>query len=402
MNFILDLGIIITAGFLGGALARRLKFPRVSGYVIVGVLLSPSLFNVISHTTVEDLDVFTTIALGIIAYSIGGRLHLGAIRRIEKSIFLIGTFQGAAAFILSILVITFLAPLFLNISGATILTVYLPMALVIAAMASATAPAAVMAEVHEFRASGPFTTTLLSVVAFDDAIAVVLFSIALGVALPLVDVSQAFSFYQALLLPLLQIVGSIAIGAVFGFALTYAARQVKSRALVLVLVLGTIMLCTGVIELLGWSVVMANLVMGAIVVNRTPRRDMFLAIEGIEDVVFAIFFVLAGLHFELDVMQTVGLLAVLVLVGRLGGKYLGARAGASIAGAPEPVKKYLGFALMPKAGVTLGLALLAQRAFPELGDIIFNVVLATVIINEIFAPFLVRYAIFKAGEQHQG
>ncbi len=398
MNFILDLGIIITAGFLGGALARRLKFPRVSGYVIVGVLLSPSLFNVISHTTVEDLDVFTTIALGIIAYSIGGRLHLGAIRRIEKSIFLIGTFQGAAAFILSILVITFLAPLFLNISGATILTVYLPMALVIAAMASATAPAAVMAEVHEFRASGPFTTTLLSVVAFDDAIAIVLFSVALGVALPLVDVSQAFSFYQALLLPLLQIVGSIAIGAVFGFALTYAARQVKSRALVLAL--GTIMLCTGVIELLGWSVVMANLVIGAVVVNRIPRRDMFLAIEGIEDVVFAIFFVLAGLHFELDVMQTVGLLAVLVLVGRLGGKYLGARVGASIAGAPEPVKKYLGFALMPKAAVTLGLALLAQRAFPELGDIIFNVVLATVIINEIFAPFLVRFAITKAGERH--
>ena len=398
MNFILDLGIIITAGFLGGALARRLKFPRVSGYVLVGVLLSPSLFNVISHTTVEDLDVFTTIALGIIAYSIGGRLHLGAIRRIEKSIFLIGTFQGAAAFILSILVITFLAPLFLNISGATILTVYLPMALVIAAMASATAPAAVMAEVHEFRASGPFTTTLLSVVAFDDAIAIVLFSVALGVALPLVDVSQAFSFYQALLLPLLQIVGSIAIGAVFGFALTYAARQVKNRALVLVL--GTIMLCTGVIELLGWSVVMANLVIGAVVVNRIPRRDMFLAIEGIEDVVFAIFFVLAGLHFELDVMQTVGLLAVLVLVGRLGGKYLGARVGASIAGAPEPVKKYLGFALMPKAAVTLGLALLAQRAFPELGDIIFNVVLATVIINEIFSPFLVRFAITKAGERH--
>jgi Kef-type K+ transport system membrane component KefB len=253
-----------------------------------------------------------------------------------------------------------------------------------------------MAEVHEFRASGPFTTTLLSVVAFDDAIAIVLFSVALGVALPLVDVSQAFSFYQALLFPLLQIVGSIAIGAVFGLALTYAARQVKNRALVLAL--GTIILCTGVIELLGWSVVMANLVIGAVVVNRTPRRDMFLAIEGIEDVVFAIFFVLAGLHFELDVMQTVGLLAVLVLVGRLGGKYLGARAGASIAGAPEPVRKYLGFALMPKAAVTIGLALLAQRAFPELGDIIFNVVLATVIINEIFSPFLVRYAILKAGE----
>jgi NhaP-type Na+/H+ or K+/H+ antiporter len=401
MNLVLALGIMIIAGFFGGMLAHRFKFPRITGYIIAGVLLSPSLLNIISGTTIDDLDVFTSIALGIIAYSIGGSLHWESIKKLEKSIFLIGPFQSIGTFILSILVITFLAPLFLDIPGATILSVYFPMAFVIGAMASATAPAAILALVREYRAEGPLTTTLLSVVALDDAIAIILFSIALGLAQPLVGSTQGFSLSQVLLLPLLKILESVAIGAVLGLALIYIARWVKTRALLLAVVLGTILLCVGITELLDISGIMANMVVGFIVVNRLKRGEMFLVIDDIEDVIFALFFVLAGLHFDLGVMQTAGILALLIVVSRFAGKYLGTRAGATIAGAPEPVKKYLGLALMPKAGVTLGLALLAQRAFPTFGDIIFNSILASVIINELFAPFLVRYAIFKAGEQHQ-
>ena len=110
MNLVLALGIMLIAGFFGGMLAHRLKFPRITGYIIVGVLLSPSLLNIVSGTTIDDLDVFTSIALGIIAYSIGGSLHWESIKKLEKSIFLIASFQSIGAFILSILVITFLAP----------------------------------------------------------------------------------------------------------------------------------------------------------------------------------------------------------------------------------------------------------------------------------------------------
>lgn len=402
MNLVLALGIMIIAGFFGGMLAHRLKFPRITGYIIVGVLLSPSLLNIVSGTTIDDLDVFTSIALGIIAYSIGGSLHWESIKKLEKSIFLIAPFQSIGAFILSILVITFLAPLFLDIPGATVISVYFPMAFVIGAMASATSPATTLALVREYRAEGPLTTTLLSVVALDDAIAILLFSIALGLAQPLAGSTQGLSLSQALLLPLLEILESVAIGAVLGLALTYIARWVKTRALLLAVVLGTVLLCVGITELLAVSGIMANMVVGFIVVNRLKRGEMFLVIDDIEDVIFALFFVLAGLHFDLGVMQTAGILALLIVVSRFAGKYLGTRAGATIAGAPEPVRKYLGLALMPKAGVTLGLALLAQRAFPTFGDIIFNAILVSVIINELFAPFLVRYAIFKAGEQHRG
>lgn len=202
-----------------------------------------------------------------------------------------------------------------------------------------------------------------------------------------------------LLLPLLRILGSIAIGLILGFALIYIARLVRARSLLLLVVLGTIMLCVGLTELLDMSEILANMVIGFIVVNKGKRAQMLNVIDDIEDVIFAMFFVLAGLHFNLDVMKTAGLLALLIIVGRFSGKYIGTITGATFARSPESVRKYLGLALMPTAGVTIGLGLLTLNAFPAFGDLIYNGILASVIINELVAPPLVKYAIFKAGEQ---
>ncbi|MEE8204806.1 MAG: cation:proton antiporter, partial [Dehalococcoidales bacterium] len=298
MNVVLAIGIIVIAGFFGGMLAHRLKFPRITGYIVVGVLLSPSVTNIVTRSEIADLDVFTSMALGIIAFSIGGSLHWESIRKMEKSILWVGTAQGLVAFVISVLAIAFLAPLFMDISGASLVGVYLPMALVIGAMASATAPTAVLAIVRELKAEGSFTTTLLAVVAYDDAIAVVLFSIALGVAMPLAGTGDGLSVYQVLLLPVLKILGSVAIGIAFGFALTFIARLIKVRALMLVVVLGTILLCVGVTQLLDFSEILANMVIGFVVLNRMKRDEAFAAIDGIEDLVFVLFFVLAGLHFD--------------------------------------------------------------------------------------------------------
>jgi Kef-type K+ transport system membrane component KefB len=400
MNVVLAIGIIIIAGFFGGMLAHRLKFPRITGYLIVGILLSPSVTNIVGPSDVADLDVFTSMALGIIAFSIGGSLHWESLRRLEKSILWVGTAQGLAAFFVSVLAITFLAPLFMDISGASLVGVYLPMALVIGAMASATAPTAVLAIVREIKAKGSFTTTLLAVVAYDDAIAVVLFSVALGIAIPLAGSGDGISAYQALLLPVLKIMGSVAIGIVFGFVLAFIARQIKARALMLVVVLGTILLCVGVTQLLDFSEILANMVVGFVVLNKMKQDEAFAAIDDIEDLVFVLFFVLAGLHFDFGALKVAGLLAVLVVLSRFAGKYLGVWAGGAISGAPQAVRKYLGLALLPKAGVTIGLALLAERVFPSFGSIIFNAILASVVINELIAPLLVRFAITKAGERH--
>jgi Kef-type K+ transport system membrane component KefB len=355
----------------------------------------------LSKATVDSLDIITNVALGIIAYAIGSSLRLGSLRKLGRSIAWITPFQSLGTWLIVTLVLAFLSPLVLVIPGATFFQFYFPMALIIGAIASATAPALTLAILHELRARGPLTTILLAVVALDDAIAVIAFAIAVGVAQSLVSGVGGVSFYQMLTVPFLHILESVGIGAAFGFALINIAKLVKTRKLVLVVVLGVVVTCIGVTNLLGVSLIMANMVVGFVVANWGRKDEPFPVIENIEDVVFTMFFVLAGMHFDLGVMKTTGILAVSLFAVRFAGKYYGARIGAKIAHAPEAVKKYLGFALLPQAGVAIGLALLAQSAFPDfpvLGDVLLNAVLASVIISEIVSPPLVKYGITKAGE----
>lgn len=398
MNLILAIGIMVIVGFFGGTIAKRFKFPRITGYIIIGILLSPSLLNIIPAATIENLDIITDIALGIIAFLIGGSLRLGPLRKLERSIAWIAPFQSLGAWLVVTLLLAFLSPLILTIPNATFSQTYFPMAFIVGAISCATAPAAIIAVINGYRAKGPLTTTLLAVVALDDAIAVIAFAIALGICQPLVIGTAGISLYQVLGVPFLHIAAAVVIGVLFGFALIYIAKLVRTRELLLAVVFGMIMLCIGVTNLLGISAILANMVAGFVVVNKARENGMFSVVEGIEDVIFAMFFVLAGLHFDLGVIQTAGILALLIVLGRFSGKYLGARAGATISHAGGTVKKYLGLALLPKAGVTIGLALLAKSAFPAFGAIMMNAVLASVIINELVAPPLVKYAIFKAGE----
>jgi Kef-type K+ transport system membrane component KefB len=398
MDLILAIGLMVVIGFFGGCVARKLKFPRITGYIIIGVLLSPSVLNIISKGTVENLDIITDVALGIIAYLIGGSLHIESLRKLEKSIAWITPFQSLGAWFIVTISIAFLCPFILTIPEATFYHTYFPIAFVIGAVSCATAPAATMAIIHEYKAKGPLTTTLLAVVALDDAIAIGAFSIALGISEPLVSGIGSVSLIQMLGIPFLQIAESIAIGIIFAFALVYISRLIRIRELLLVIIFGMIMLCIGVTNHFGISAILANMVIGFIVVNKAKRKEMFLVVEEIEDVIFAMFFVLAGLHFDLSVMKSAFLLALLIVLTRCFGKYMGTRIGATISHAPDTVKNYLGLALLPKAGVTVGLILLAERTFPTFGALLVNAVLASVIINELIAPPLAKYAIFKAKE----
>ena len=405
-DLVLAIGVMIIAGFLGGVVMRKIKFPRVTGYIVVGILLSPSVLgsfglDFLSKAAVDSLDIITNVALGIVAYSIGKSLRTESIRKTGRIIAWIAPLQSLGAWLLVTLVIAFLSPLILSFPGETFLQFYFPIALILGAIASATAPALTLAIIHDCRARGPLTTTLLAVVAIDDAIAVIAFAIAVGFAQPLVSGVGAVSYYQMFAVPFLGILKSVGIGVAFGFALINIAKLVKTRKLVLVAVLGVILTCVGVANFLGISLIMANMVVGFVVVNKGRKDEPFPVIENIEDVVFTFFFVLAGMHFDASIMKTAGILALSLFSIRFAGKYYGARIGARIAHAPEAIKKYIGFALLPQAGVAIGLAILARSAFPEspvLGDILLNAVLASVIISEIVAPPLVKYGITKAGE----
>jgi len=387
---------MIVVGFFGGLASAKLKFPMITGYIIIGVLLSPSILNIIPRETVGELNLITDVALGIIAYLIGGSLHWADLQRLAKSITWIVPFESLGAWFLVTLVLASLGSLI--IPGEMFWQTYFPMAFIIGAVSCATAPAATMAIIREYRAKGPFTTTLLAVVGLDDAIAVIAFAIASGISQPLVNDAGSISLCQMLGVPLLHIGESILIGVVFAIVLMYMLRLARTRELLLVVIFGMIMLCTGVSTYLGLSSILANMVAGFIIVNKVKRREMFDVVGEIENVVYVIFFVLAGLHFDLSVMKFAGILALLIVLARCLGKYMGVRVGAGISHAPDNVKNYLGFALLPKAGVTVGLVLLASIEFPAFGTLMLNAVLASAIINELIAPPLTKYAIFKAGE----
>jgi len=402
MNLILAIGVLIITGFSGGLLARKIKFPRISGYIIIGILLSPSLLNIIPSRLIKgELSLVTDVALGIIAYLIGGSLSLRRLRGLGRGILTITSFESLGAWLFVGLLIAFLGHLFvpLNPLHASYSQTYLPMGIIIGAVSCATAPAATLAIIHEYRASGPFTTTLLGVVALDDAVAILSTSVAISFSRMLIGGS--ISPYKMLLPPLWEIAGSLALGVGVGFALIHMSPLAKTRKTLLGLVFGMIMLCVGLSRTLGVSPLLANMTMGFVIVNRMKEsQQLFGVIDDIEDVIFAMFFTLAGAHFDLRVMAAAGVLSLLIILGRFSGKYLGARIGSSLSHAPESVRKYLGLGLFPKAGVTVGLILLVQRdpAFSMIRNLIISAVLASVIINELIAPPLTKYAIFKAGE----
>lgn len=401
-DIMLAIGIMITVGLFGGLLAKKLKFPRVTGYIIIGVLLSPSLLNLVSRTTIDHLEVITSVSLSIIAYAIGGSLNLGALKKVGKITLWITPLETLGAWLVVTLLIVFLLPAISSTAGAAD---HLPMALVAGSIAGATAPAATLAVVRDYNAKGSFTTTLLSVVALDDALSIITFAVAMAIALPMGMEAGHISFAQMFGTPLLDIAKSIGVGTAIGFLLLPAMKLVKTRGLLLLMVLAAIMLCTGIIDWIGGSYILANMVVGFIILNKGGGGDKasepINVIQGIEEVVYAVFFVLAGMHFDAGVIRSAGLLALLIIVGRFVGQYAGATIGAKASRASNTIQKYMGLALQAQAGVTVGLALIIRETFPTFGDIVFNGFLAAIIISELFAPVLVKLAISKAGEINQ-
>lgn len=403
---LVQIGLLLLFGYLGGRIANYFKFPRVSGYIVIGVLLSPSVSGLFHEELVrKDLAIITDIALGIIAYSIGGSLELKSLKKLYSSILWINFTQAFAVFFLVTALVSLVSPLFIGPGNSpdSFWQSYFPMALVIGAVSVATAPAAVLAIVHEYRAKGTLTTTLLGVVALDDATAIAFFTLAMSVAQSLI-VLEAVSWQDIIVTPLLQISLSLLLGIIPGVILIKTARFLKKPEAMLGVLIGFIFLTSGMAISFEVSPLIANMVFGFMVVNYVEHSlDLFRVVENIEELIFSMFFTLAGAHINVQVLASGGLLACLIVFSRFTGKLLGVRIGGYISHAPQVVKRYLPLALLPKAGVTVGLILLAKDIFGAslLSIIMVNGVLASVIINELIAPPLMRYALFKAEETNQ-
>jgi len=403
---LLQVGMLLLLGFLGGMAAKKAGFPRVSGYIITGMLLSPSLSGFFREELIrEDLSLITDIALGIIAFSIGGSLMLKHLKKLYSSILWINFTQAIGAFLATTVIISLAAPYIIN--GASHFPFWqaiFPMALIIGAISTATAPAAVLAIVHEYRAKGPLTTTLLSVVALDDAMAIIFYSFAIAIAQSLMAHSD-LSLQVILYLPALEIAAAMLIGISSALIMKGIIPSVRREEAMLGVVIGFIFLNTGLANNLHSSALIANMVFGFFTVNFIKHaHNLFQVVEITEEMIFSLFFTLAGAHFDIALMTTAGwLMTGLIILGRFTGKLYGTRLGGRIAGAPTVVRRYLGLALLPKAGVTVGLVLLSRETFgaSPLSDLMINAILGSVIINELIAPPLVRYALIRSGEAEE-
>jgi Kef-type K+ transport system membrane component KefB len=344
----------------------------------------------------------TEMALGIIAYLIGGSLILERMHHLGRSILWITFSQALAAFLFTALFLVPAIPFLTGLSGSEygLANTYLPLAIVIGAISVATAPGAILAIVSELRASGPFTSILLGIIALDDGLALIFFALASAAAHALIH-PDTVPMTQMLTTAVTEIAFSVFLGVIAGVILKYTARRVRRREALLMVILGIILITVGTAAQFHISPLLASMVVGFVIVNTEKRhRDFFLVVEQIEEPLFGLFFGLAGAHVDPGVFKSAGLLAVAILVVRMIGKHLGTWGGAMLSGSPAEVRNYLGLALFPQAGVTVGLVLIAQEIFhlEVVANILVNAVIGSVIINELISPPLVKYALTKVRE----
>lgn len=364
---------------------KKISLPNVTGYLIAGLIAGPYCLKLYNSENLDALSIITNVALGFIAFSIGGEFKLSSLKQLGAKIFVITVFEAVGA---SVLVITTLV----------LLKFPLTLALVLGAIASATAPAATLMVVRQYKAQGPVTSTLLPVVAIDDAVCLMLFSILSSVAKSL-ESEGGFNLYQTILKPIIEIVVSLVIGFILGIILSIGTKFFKSRANRISLVVTAVFLGVGISDKFGLSSLLLCMAIGAALANYSPVSDPVM--DGSErwtPPLFMLFFVISGAQFNFSVLKTVGAVGVIYILMRSFGKYFGAMLGCKIAGTEKTVRQYLGITLLPQAGVAIGMAQLSLTVVPEYGEQIRAVVLCATLVYELVGPLLTKLSLQKAGE----
>jgi len=385
---ILSFAAILLLGLLAARILRRIKFPAVTAYLLLGILIGPEVLGLVARPILGVSGSISNIVLSFVAFGLGQSFSRENFSRIGKSVLWISLLEASGAWLL----VTF--------SCLYLLRQPLPVSLLFGAIASATAPAATVMVVRESGAKGTFTDTLLGVVAIDDAWCLIIFAVSLALAKGLVHSGgEGFHLSAAFVRSLLEIGGALGLGTLMALILTYFSRHLRSPGDLLIYTLGFILLNTGLAIYFHLSVLLASMFLGMVLVNINKTSFRFFdTLRTVDSPLYLAFFVLAGASLEIHVLGKLGLLSLTYFIFRILGKVGGASLGGWISRAASPVKKYLGFGLVPQAGVALGVALIAKAEFPTLGGMIFTTIVATTVLYEIVGPFFTRWALHKAGE----
>lgn len=405
-SILLSLSIALLSGLLLSRLAKKVKLPAVTAYLVSGVLIGPFVLGSlglpgigITADQLEGFGILSDLALGFIAFSMGNEFRLTQIKKIGKKATFIGTFQ--ALFTTLIVDVTLISLHFIMPDKLS-----LPAAIVLGAVATATAPAATLMVVRQYKAKGPVTDILLPVVALDDAVGLVIFAISFGIAKSLS--TGAVDIMAVVLEPLLEVILSLVLGAILGALFTYCEKFFHSRSKRMAVSVTFVMMCVAISSLkfqigsihIGFSSLLACMMLGTVFCNMCDfseelmdRADRWTA------PILILFFVISGAELELSVFKdwAVVLIGGIYIISRSMGKYFGADISARVSKCDENIVKYLGITLLPQAGVALGMAIKAIELGPD-GAIVRNITLFAVLIYEIVGPYLTKIALTKAGD----
>lgn len=396
MHILLKISIVLGVGLMGGKVANKLKLPNVSGYLVFGLLLGPSFFNLIKSSEASSFNIINDIALGIIAFSIGSEFLLKDMKKLGKSIVVITLAEviGAVFVVFAVMRFGFKQDFAFSI--------------VIAAMSAATAPAATLLVIRQYRAYGPVTKTLLPVAALDDVFGIIVFGVAISLAV-ITSSGSEVTLMKIISQPLIEIGGSLLLGVLISLILVFIIKMLKIKSNFQVLSLTTIGLAsglavsllkiTGISQSIEFSPLLTNIVVGAMVANLLPNADkIFDSVNDFASPIYVLFFTLAGASLDLSILKTVGWMGVAYIFARAFGKIVGAFIGALSVKAEKTVTKYLGFALLPQGGISIGLSYIVAEKLTQYSVEIRTIIMFSVLIYEVSGPIFAKIAISKAGE----
>jgi Kef-type K+ transport system membrane component KefB len=390
MNELASLGLILLFALLVGHLVKVAKVPEVTGYLVAGMLVGPSMLGWVTHENLQALHVFSEVGLGLILFSIGGVFELSKMRSIGRRLFALTLAESAGAALLVAV-------------GMLVVGQPWPVALLLGAIAVETGAASTLMVIRENNAEGPFTQSVTGVIGLNNIFALVAFSlVASGVELMALSAAGAVDVggVARTLFPLVwQLIGSCALGFLVGLTLASWASQVVESGEVLILLVGCVLLTVGVSAMLDLSALVASLAVGATLVNLSSRsRRLFEALSQTDPPLYVIFFVLAGADLNLALLPSLGIIGVAYVVCRASGKLGGAWLAARATGSSANVRRLLGPAILAQAGLAVGLVLVTRQRFPDLAPVVTTVVLGAVVVFEIAGPLSARFALDRCGE----